>query len=488
MRVFKIIILCLLPLCSFPQNDSVPGGYRPFFTAWLQNSDQLTNFVQPQELALSGRLGTMYKGVQHKFMISNDLNDDVKQQMLAGEIPYTCSIETLGNGFDCLLLDLPQQQQLRFYFQYSLLISRPAYYAKDWEQFESKFFVFHVSDACLYNTYAAERLDAFVRQIADLMVFSESDIERLQRKKIHYFLCKDDKKIEQLTGYVSRGQFYIPYDYVISTFNCHYHELIHLLINYRLGELPLYTQPFLQEGLAVALGGRGGKEPGVILNLGHFVMNSGFLDYKTLLSRNGFYSMDASMSYPASGLYTRFLIDTLGFDAYEQLYEKYSGSIESVEKNSINSADLPADALWQQYLAKFGDKDVLPATGNTENMIGFITSDEYTVAQNRDWYLFVTQKDLFVNSQIRYPDYDSKLFKEMFPNRAYNSEKYAIRVSESEISVYNLFTNNLIAKYASGFSKDMKPVPVDEHGAFRFLVRKAIFDEGLDVKSIKVVE
>ncbi len=488
MRIYKIVFLCLLPLCSFPQNDSVPGGYRPFFTAWLQNSNQLADFVQPQELALSNRLGTTYKGVQHKFMISNDLDENVKQQMLAGEIPYTCSVEALDNGFDCLLLDLPQQQQMRFYFQDSLLISRPSYYAKDWEPFESGFFVFHVSDACLYNTYATERLDAFVRQIAELMDFSESDIERLQREKIHYFLCRDDIEIEQLTGYVSRGQFYIPYDYVISTFNCHYHELIHLLINYKLGELPLYTQPFLQEGLAVALGGRGGKEPGVILDLGHFVLNSGFLDYKTLLSRNGFYSMDASMSYPASGLYTRFLIDTLGFDAYEQLYEKYSGSIDQVEKHPINTTDLPDETIWQQYLARFGDKDVLPATGNAENMIGFIKGKEYMVAQNRDWYLFVTQKDLLVSTQNRHPDYDSKLFKELFPNRDYKSEKYAIRVSASEISVYNLFTNNLIAKYASGFSTDMKPIPVDEHESFRFLVRKTVFDEDLDGNSIKVVD
>jgi hypothetical protein len=142
----------------------------------------------------------------------------------------------------------------------------------------------------------------------------------LKKEKIIYILCKDEDEIEKLTGYKARGMFNLAYDYVISTFNCHYHELLHLLMNYKLKNIPPYTHSFLQEGFAVSFGGRGGKEPEVILNLGCFIAESKFLEYKELLSLDKFRNFDVSMSYPLSGLYNNFIISNFGIDNYLKLY------------------------------------------------------------------------------------------------------------------------------------------------------------------------
>jgi hypothetical protein len=71
--------------------------------------------------------------------------------------------------------------------------------------------------------------------------------------------------------------------------------------------------------------------------------------------------------------------------------------------------------------------------------------------------------------------YSSK-FAELFPGRKYNGEKYAVLADTGEISVYNLFTGNLIAKYSLSFSLTGKPVP-KENGLYQFLIKKSCFDE-----------
>ena len=144
--------------------------------------------------------------------------------------------------------------------------------------------------------------------------------------------------------------YILAYDFIVTTFNAHYHELLHLLINYKLQKLPLFTHPFLQEGCAVAFGGRGGKEPNVILNIGLFLNNSEMLNYNSLLTKQDFYQVDISLSYPLSGLYNLFLFNQLGLEEYLKMYKKCSGSSDEVEKMKIQTKDLPAMVKWQEFV------------------------------------------------------------------------------------------------------------------------------------------
>ena len=84
-------------------------------------------------------------------------------------------------------------------------------------------------------------------------------------------------------------------------------------------------------------------------------------------------------------------------------------------------------------------------------------------------------------------NYQSKIFNELFPNSKYKGEKYLLRVNDTEIAVYNLYTNNLIANYASSFTTDMKPVPKEKR-SYKFMIKKELFDEDLSDLQIKTME
>ena len=72
------------------------------------------------------------------------------------------------------------------------------------------------------------------------------------------------RQIELLTGHDAHGMTNFQFDAIISRHLPHTHELVHMLYNFAQEDLPLFTLPVLQEGLACCLGGRWGKSPDVI--------------------------------------------------------------------------------------------------------------------------------------------------------------------------------------------------------------------------------
>jgi hypothetical protein len=70
------------------------------------------------------------------------------------------------------------------------------------------------------------------------------------------------------------------------------------------------------------------------------------------------------------------------------------------------------------------------------------------------------------------------MYEEIFGDKKYNGEKYLMIANESEISIYNLFTNNLIANYVMSFAVPQQSVP-QKDGYFRFKVKKDLFDSEL---------
>jgi len=296
-------------------------------------------------------------------------------------------------------------------------------------------------------------------------------------KKIDYFLCKNADEIKLVTGFDTRGMYYIPYDYVVTTYNCHYHELLHLLMNYKLRSLPLYTTPLLQEGFAVAFGGRGGLNARVVLETGAYLVNAGFLTYDSLLNKESFYRSNASLSYPVAGIYNKFLVSSLGIKKYLNLYMKYSGGSEVADTTSITTDDLPPDSAWKHFMDDFENEKSIVISDTEPAISGRLIRDgkTYSIFDHGDYYFFNMKDILLISSNERYDGYRSRKFAELFPSRTYRSEKYAIVADSDEVSVYNLFTNDLIAEYSRGFSVSALPVPTHD-GHFEFEVRKEVFD------------
>ncbi|MFZ0453445.1 MAG: hypothetical protein WAM24_06800, partial [Ignavibacteriaceae bacterium] len=423
-----------------------------------------------------------YSGIDNKCLISNDIAPSLRKKISNKELSFTYKIEKLNDDYTKLIFSIPSTKFVReFYFKGSYLVSSPFYFGRKWLKEESKFFIFHISNPLLFNHYAEEKLDNFVDKICNVLKLSNDRVEKLKDNKIHYYLCSDTGEIKSFTGYEARGLYYLPYDYIISTFNCHYHEILHLLINYKLKTLSLYTLPLLQEGFAVAFGGRGGKEPDVILEMGAFLATSNFLNYNFLLDKQDFNHYDATMTYPLAGLYNKFLIDKLGIDKYINLYKKYSGTETKIEKLKIIPDDLPPAEEWGHYLKNYSDSNSIKTgipVSKTFKEIGKV-KNIFTISENQSYYLFLIKDTLLLSPAETMNNYRSKLFHELLPDKIYNGEEYAVIADSNEISVYNFYSNNLIAKYVRSFTWLNKKVP-HINNLYQFLIEKNIFDKPLN--------
>jgi hypothetical protein len=474
--MIKVLILLIFFGLSnlFALTDETAKG---FIQSLINNSSNLENYVLPEELSTDNRLGINYYNTEYKWLISYDIESRVKELLQTKQLTYSLQIEDLGNNYSKLIFFInAHKYQKEFYFYNDKFISPISYYTSKWEIRESDYFKFLISDLDLFHEQSIEQLEGFIKKVFEKLQFTQEEKDKLKNEKIIYIYCKDTKEIKKITGFNTRGLYILASDTVITTFNCHYHELIHLLINYKQKELAIYTHPFLMEGIAVALGGRGGKEPEIITDMGYFLEISGFLSYKDLLSYNEFYQNDASLSYPISGLYVSFLLEKIGVEAFLQLYRKYSSN--NPVTISINSEDLPYDKEWQKFINNYTTMTNIQFPEKfTENMI--IKKDNIKIGETEDFYYFHAKSSkLLFSENENNKKHSSKQYNILFPEAEYKGDKYLILINKEEINVYNLYTNNLIACYVSAFSPLHISVP-NKNGWFSFAVRKSIFNKNL---------
>ena len=457
-----VTLLVSLNLSIFSLNRDTS---EDFIQAVIEQSDNLDNFVSEVELNKSNRLGIQYKNVKHKWLISYELEPRLKD--------YTLNIETLKDDYSKLILtDSITNKTNEYFFHKDKFISPLSYHTKDWQIQQTEFIDFYLSDTNFFHPESADSLNSFVRKTAEKLNFSNEQITSLRENKINYIYCIDTAEIKKITGYNARGMLNLASDTVISTFSCHYHELVHLLVNFKLRELEVYTHPFLLEGLAVALGGRGGKEPKIIKDMGYFLESTGFLSYEDILTVAGFYSNDASLSYPVSGLYVSFLLEELGADKFLNLFRKYS-SDKPVTTN-IRLKDLPAEEVWSEFMKQYSSMNEIEFRYQFESEIVF-ENENLQISESEFMLEFQTNEDK-INIYIESPasEYISKKFIELFPKEKYTGAKFLITIDDNEINIYNLYTNNLVAHYVSGFSLSQEVIPkVNEK--FSFSVKKEVF-------------
>ncbi|MDR3666096.1 MAG: hypothetical protein P4L35_04560, partial [Ignavibacteriaceae bacterium] len=241
MKFFPLLLLFCAPLLSQDLSASFPDR---FIHTMIYESGNIKSFLLPEELVASEQFGISYSGVKNKFLISNDIDPEIKEGIKNGLLHFDLKNEILKNNYSRLTFSVPEKNfQRQYYFKDSLLISAPAYFSAGWIIITSRYFEFHVSDPSSINEYSIKNLDNFVDNISKRLGLSSKDLALLSDKKIKYFLCRDEAEIKNLTGFNTMGMYYLPYDYLITIYNSHYHELLHLLMNFKLKTLPLYTLP-----------------------------------------------------------------------------------------------------------------------------------------------------------------------------------------------------------------------------------------------------
>jgi len=477
-----IITFLFWPLPLFPKQLSQAEAEK-FIQTLIHNNKAATAFVAPEELRIANRLGISYEGVAQKFFIAYNIEAALREKLKNQIIDYQATVHHLSKSYARLDFKVENADYARqFFFKNSKLIAPITYYSKNWKTLQSDYFDIFVSDSTLFNSSCVKYLDNFFESAAHLLQFNQKQLAAVRREKIRYYLCKDPNEIKQITGFDARGIYNLANDAIITIFNAHFHELMHLLVNLKLGKLPLFTHPFFQEGFAVATGGRGGRAVNVVLNLGRFLHQSEMLQYEELLNKQEFARVNSSMSYPASGLYNAFLLKMMRIDEYLKLYKKYSGTSKEVAAMQIAPQDLPS----REALDKFIQQDcnaraIEPGTPNFAKQPLLFSDSSMKTFEDEQWYYIFLRNNFLFGSEEKFHDYRSEKFTKLSPGRQYAGEKYWIEANNNEVSIYNLLTNNLIAGYVSSFTTSGKQVP-REDGFYQFRVAKTVFEEKLTVR------
>jgi hypothetical protein len=471
MFIFLTILVFFFCQEINPQSSQIQN----FFRDLIEKQNDITSYIHPESLIKSERLGISYDGVSNKFLISFDIDESVKEKIKSGELSYQLKYEKLNDDYQRVNFLINENGYAKeFYFKDDMLIPSSSYFTGTWEKRESQYFRVFLSDPLLFNNYSIDELDNFVNIMLSLLNIEQSQKDLLEKEKIDYILCKDENEIEKVSGFNTRGIYIIAYDEIITTYNCHFHEIAHLLINFRLKNLPLYTLPFLQEGFATAMGGRGGLGRSVLFDVGLFLQKSSFIPFNSILTKTEFLSEDASLIYPVAAFYNLFLIEELGITSYLSLYLTYSGNLDDISNLTIDAIKLPPTEKFYTYLDGYKQKEITFAADEKFSILS--EGSTWKIMESLNYYLIKTRSNLLLKSSDVPAGYISKKFNELFPGIKYDGFKYLIQANSREINIYNLYTNILIASYSIGFSLDGKEVPAEE-GYFTFYLKKDVFME-----------
>ncbi len=451
------------------------GELESFVEALIAGSESIVDYVDRDEMLESQRLGITYRKAKHKFLIGKSIPDSLRILLQNGDKELNLNVSRLDNIYTLLELSSPGSGfSQKYYFKNKGLISSEKYFSRNWTVIESKYFIFHVSEANLTNTYAVDLMDKTFLSFAAALDMVENP---LSGSKINYFLCRDEEEIENLTGYRSRGMCNLAYDYIVSTYNSHYHELVHLLINLKLKEAPLYVHPLIQEGLAVYLGGRGGVASKVLIDAGVFMLKNNFMVIDDFYSTNSFAREDASVSYSAAGLYTFYLLSKLETDEYIKLYKDY-GFDDPQSENDRVFVPLFSKDDFETFLEKYTSNKSPGISVNPEaefNPAGIIFDEQdIKISYNNNTFYILSNTDFLIKDTAVHGAYISNKFKEFYPRAVYGGEHYLVRVNRNEISIYDLLTNTLIEQFTPGFDLQRREVK-ESKGMYSFSVSNNIF-------------
>jgi hypothetical protein len=360
------------------------------------------------------------------------------------------------------------------------------------------------------NDFALDDLDRFIEQAGISLDISNDKMELLEREKIDYYLCTENE-FEQLTGYNAHGIANLQFDAIVSQHLPHQHELTHLLINYALGELPLYTLPILQEGLAVAVGGRWGKDPKVVMQIGPVVIKNGICNLEDILTFNGFHNEVGmpDISYPVSAIFVDMLIKEFGIDKFKDLYLDLSGSsywIQSltrddikaiIEKHTGHNWD-SVKTMFEKYWPLFEFSGIIPGGDLSadqplyDNKAGNLRVQMW---DSEDYYQFKVLSDdepprgvilIADANESMHPEYQSWMFAEHLPDDKYQGQKYGIQFTPDEVGLYDYITNILEAKYIASFSPSSDYWNVDDKTiSFRLkkdALAKMLWEYNIEIK------
>ena len=458
---------------------------QEFFDALIYDKPEITGYVDKKELAKSERLGIKYDGIKSKVLIGYELPDEINAGIKSGKFKYEINEQPLADTYTEVTFSVPAANYSRKYYFNNGFVTNSTYTSWLWQKKESKYFRFSIEEPKYFNEYCIRRLDEFVDMISDTLHFTISEKRILEKEKIGYIFCKDENTVEKITGFKAKGMAMLGSDEVVTSYQTHFHEVAHILINYKLKKLGLYTLPFFMEGFAVAVGGRGGMAPRVVTDLGYYLQKSGILTYDSIITNDGFYNNDASMSYAVAGLYNSFLLSELGGEKYLELYKKVNGDLGFVKNIVSTQINLDLGSAFQNYLEHYNDEKLMYVDEKDTIKLwikNFGSNGEFELTEEYIKFFSHSVYSIGFDEIKTDNEYVSRKYSELY-NDEYRYMKYCILTSNESVSIYDLFNDELIFSYIKSLSLNSFIIP-QKDGFYEFFIKSSLFNQDFTSKKI----
>ena len=272
---YYVLFACLLSLnIAFAQLTA---------DQFIKSPETFADMIHPEYTEFCKRLDNNYPYYPHKELIGYGLMEPERQSVSHSPAEVIFLEETIGKAKLITLNHKSLNRPVYYAMEDDMLISPYQLQCQDWTVYKADFVEYWVQDNDQYQAEQLEILSDYCEYLTGLLKISPQRVELLRENKIRYYRCASAADIAKITGYQCRGMGILAEDAVISSYPCHFHELSHIMINYALQEIPLFTHPFLQEGFAVATGGRGGKTSDVLLDIASFLSKGGLCHHLILL-------------------------------------------------------------------------------------------------------------------------------------------------------------------------------------------------------------
>ncbi len=507
-----LILLFVSPASADPPQPSPEQIAEKYVSALIREDwKEAADCWDPEEVIRAGRLGIRYEGRPLKFDCTSPLYDYLPA-FRAGSAAYRIARTDRQAGkatVECWI-DIDDQSYLVPYHAIRRadgwrLISALGVYTGSWKRIDTKYVAIHAESDRDWNRHSLDRIDRFISEFTEKIGLPSERAALLEKEKLDYYLC-DEESIRRLSGFETHGITMLAWDAVLSRHLPHDHEVAHLLLNFALGDATLNTPVALQEGLAVAFGGRWEKSAAVMLDVGRFlVLADPDLAEKIVLLDEVFADMAAAdLTYPVAGLYVRFLVDRYGMESFIELYKRLAdpGTLTPHQKSSVierTVGDAP-DMIQQkflEYVKQFPSSGIDPyghsISPHSPSSIREIGGGNYisTFSDNRYLIHWVAKSDSQSVSILLDPtltgrdrNYVSSLFQQHFPGRPYDGTRYSIRFGPGEAGLYDYYVNELTAKFVEAF-RPGESLRMGDSPTYSFEIRRSLIAGELDDYTIQ---
>ncbi len=509
--VSLLIIAIILPSTMLKAESNV-GTLAGYFDLLASGNIESAYYLWTAECReRASRFGIEYDNIPLKIDCYSPVVKDLELMRNHLQPPVKRSSK-LPRGFSTLKFSAVVKGELTEYTYYMRNIDNyfwltfpQEYYTADWATKQTKYLNIRY-DSSLENSLNEINLteaDKFIESIAKELKLSNDDLKMIAEKKIEYIYCESDSQVKEITGHLVKGTYDMPSNDIISAFFPHYHEIVHLLVNIKLRKLPLYELPLMREGIAVDLGGRWGKAPKTLATIGEFLLAENIVSLDSIITFSDFNKVATSnIAYSVAGLFSGYLVDRIGIDAYLKLYRELGGdfktllylSADDIKQKFVDAVKLKSwDALQTDFRSYLDDvlknAQLTPGIDNAKKEI--YNANGVIIREDKKFYNFeissltkdtVAGNILFDRQQVLAGKISS-LFNEQYKlEKEFLGYRFGIRYDRNEVGVYDYATNHLIAKYIWSLNPSDKYFDDAKHKIY-FKVMKKVLPLKLDKKT-----